>query len=190
MPRQIPSLGYALLGLIQQKPASGYDLRKIFSSTSMKTYSDSPGAIYPALRRLERQQLIRSTIEQGAGLRRRQVFRLTASGLAELKKWIAAPVMREDMISGSENVVLRFAFSEQVAGPAASLALLRSLETALEPHLAALQKEYESLKKVAPTSGRLAFEYGLRGVEALLQWTQYAIKTYEKQIKSSGRRAS
>jgi DNA-binding PadR family transcriptional regulator len=30
------------------KPSSGYDLRKIFSSTSMKTYSGSPGAIYPA----------------------------------------------------------------------------------------------------------------------------------------------
>lgn len=190
MELRIPSLGYALLGLIHQKPSSGYDLRKIFSSTSMKTYSDSPGAIYPALRRLEKQQLIRSTIEDGAGLRRRQVFRLTPAGLAELKKWITSPVTREDMISGSENVVLRFAFSEQVAGSRASLELLRSLETAVEPHLAALREEYELLKKVAPTSGRLAFEYGLRGVEALLQWTQYAIKTYEKQTRSNGRRAS
>ena len=32
---KIPSLGYALLGLLQ-KPSSGYDLRKVFSSTSMK----------------------------------------------------------------------------------------------------------------------------------------------------------
>ena len=36
---KIPSLGYARLGLLQ-KPSSGYDLRKVFSSTSMKTYSD------------------------------------------------------------------------------------------------------------------------------------------------------
>ena len=40
----------------------------------MKTYSDSPGAIYPALSRLEKQGLIRGTIEQGSGLRRRQMF--------------------------------------------------------------------------------------------------------------------
>src|SRR3954462_14165168 len=73
---KIPSLGYALLGLLQQKPSSGYDLRKIFSSTSMKTYSDSPGAIYPALRRLEQEALIRGTIEEGSGLRRREVFQL------------------------------------------------------------------------------------------------------------------
>jgi DNA-binding PadR family transcriptional regulator len=66
---KIPSLGYALLGLLQ-KPSSGYDLRKVFSSTSMKTYSDSPGAIYPALRRLEHRGLVRGTIEEGSGMRR------------------------------------------------------------------------------------------------------------------------
>src|SRR5580704_12277438 len=70
---KIPTLGYALLGLLHQKPASGYDLRKIFSSTSLKSYSDSPGAIYPALGRLEKQGLIRGTVEEVSGLRRRQI---------------------------------------------------------------------------------------------------------------------
>ena len=91
----IPQLGYALLGLLQGKPSSGYDLRKIFSSTSMRTYSDSPGSIYPALLRLEKQKLIRGSIESGS--RRRQVFRLTPKGLAELKQWITAPVTLEDV---------------------------------------------------------------------------------------------
>jgi DNA-binding PadR family transcriptional regulator len=50
---KIPCLGYALMGLPQGKPWPGYELRKIFSSTAMRTYSDSPGAIHPALRRLE-----------------------------------------------------------------------------------------------------------------------------------------
>src|SRR5689334_25154030 len=97
-PPKIPALGYALLGLLNGKPASGYDLRKIFSSTSMRSYSDSPGAIYPALGRLEKQGLIRGTIEKGAGLRRRQVFNVTAKGLAELKKWIVRPITRDDQI--------------------------------------------------------------------------------------------
>jgi Transcriptional regulator PadR-like family len=64
-PAKIPCLGYALMGLLQGKPSSGYELRKLFSSASMRTYSDSPGAIYPALRRLEHQSLIRGTIEEG-----------------------------------------------------------------------------------------------------------------------------
>lgn len=183
---KIPSLGYALLGLLQPKPASGYDLRKIFSSTSMKTYSDSPGAIYPALRRLTQQGLVRGTIEDSVGLRRRQVFRVTAKGFAELKKWISKPITRDDLTHGYEEIMLRFAFSETAAGATASVELLTSLQTALQAHVASLQKEYDASHKFMPTSGRLAFESGLRGAEYFLQWTEYAIATYEKEARKKG----
>jgi len=179
--QKIPSLGYALLGLLQPKPASGYDLRKIFASTSMKTYSDSPGAIYPALRRLEEQGLIRGAIEEGSGLRRRQIFRLSPKGLTELKHWIVRPVSREDVARNQAELMLRFAFSEPVVGAAASLQLLKSFEAALTPYVQALHEEAQGLKSAAPLSGRLAFEAGLRGTECLLQWTRFAIATYEKE---------
>ena len=182
---KIPALGYALLGLLQQKPCSGYDLRKAFSSTSLRSYSDSPGAIYPALRRLERQELIRGTVEQASGLRQRQVFRLTAQGLAELKRWVTAPVAREEIIRGPGQILLRFAFSEQAAGRAASLSLLKSLQESVKAHLPDLRVELNSVKAVAPTSGRLAFECGLRGYENLLEWVSYAIATYQKERKES-----
>jgi DNA-binding PadR family transcriptional regulator len=176
---KIPSLGYALLGLLQ-KPSSGYDLRKVFSSTSMKTYSDSPGAIYPALARLEKAGLIRGAIEEGSGLRRRQVYRLTPKGVSELKQWITRPVTREDLVWGQQEIMLRFAFCETVAGPAAAVTLLKSLQAALKEYLTALHQEFEIIKTAAPASGRLAFEYGIRGTQALLDWTHYAIATYEK----------
>jgi PadR family transcriptional regulator AphA len=184
-PPKIPSLGYALLGLLQ-KPSSGYDLRKVFSSTSMKTYSDSPGAIYPALGRLEKAGLIRGAIEEGSGMRRRQVFRLTPKGLSELKQWIACPITREDLVRGQQDIMLRFAFSETVLGPAASINLLQSLETALTSYIDALREEFEIIKPVVPASGRLAFECGIRGTECMLDWTQYALATYEKEGKRKG----
>ncbi len=179
-PKKIPALGYALLGLLNRKPASGYDLRKIFSSTSMKSYSDSPGAIYPALGRLEKQGLIRGTIEAGSGMRRRQIFRVTAKGLAELKKWIARPVTRDDMVRGPQEVMLRFAFSEMVAGRDAAIELLRSMEAALQVYVAALHEEIKAFPAMMPTSGRLAFECGVRGNESLLAWTRHGLATYEK----------
>lgn len=178
---KIPALGYALLGMLQ-KPSSGYDLRKVFSSTSMKTYSDSPGAIYPALGRLEKQGLISGTIEDAAGLRRRQIFRLTPKGIAELKKWVALPIAREDLGSDLKNIMLRFAFSETVSGPAASLAIVQSLAAALPPHLQHLQEQLQKMKG-APTSGRLALECGIRSYESLFEWTRYALATYEKEGK-------
>jgi len=59
------ALAFALLGLIGQEPRSGYDLRKFFSSTPMISFSDSPGAIYPALRRLEQRGLVRGIWRRG-----------------------------------------------------------------------------------------------------------------------------
>src|SRR6266853_2469098 len=131
----ISKLGYALLALLQQQPSSGYALRKIFSSTAMTTYSDSPGAIYPALQRLQQQGLIRGSIEQSSGLRRRQMFRLTAQGLAVLKQWMNRPVVRDDVIRGLDEVMLRFAFSQQAVGVSGSVRLLKSLSVELTSYI-------------------------------------------------------
>jgi DNA-binding PadR family transcriptional regulator len=179
----ISNLGCALLGLLQQNPCSGYDLRKIFSTTAMTSYSDSPGAIYPALKRLQQQGLIRGSVESGSGMRRRQVFRLTARGTAELKKWIARPLARADVIRGLHEVMLRFAFSEQVAGPSASVRLLRSLETELTSYIPDLHEQLSAGKATMLMSGRLALESGIKSYECLLQWTRDALRTYEHKRK-------
>jgi DNA-binding PadR family transcriptional regulator len=176
-------LGYALLGLLQQKPSSGYDLRKVFSSTAMKTYSDSPGAIYPALRRLEQQGLIRGNVEDRSGLRRRQVFRLTPKGLSALKQWIMLPIVPDDLARGEQEFMLRFAFSEATSGSAAAVKLLQSLEVALQASLPPLREQLDTLRSQMPTSARLAFECGIRGSECWLEWAHYALATYEKQKK-------
>jgi DNA-binding PadR family transcriptional regulator len=185
--KKIPALGYALLGLLQPQPQSGYDLRKIFSSTSMKTYSDSPGAIYPALQRLEKQGLIRGKVENGVGLRRRQLFRVTPAGLSALRKWIERPVTRGDLVWGQQEIMLRFAFAHGAAGADAAIALLRSLEAELKTYISALCEELDKMKEFVPISGRLAFECGIRGNECLLSWADSAIADYENEIKGGTR---
>lgn len=177
---KVSRLGYALLGLLHETPSSGYDVRKIFSATSMKTYSDSPGAIYPALARLEKQGLIHGSIEQGSGMRRRQVFRVTPSGLAELKQWIRRPITRDDVAARQPEIILRFAFCDKAVGPAASVELLHSLQAALKVYITSLHQEMKAIANFMPTSARLAFECGIRGTESLLAWTHHAIATYEK----------
>ena len=178
MREAISNLGYALLGLLRQNPCSGYELRKIFVATAMMSYSDSPGAIYPALRRLERQGLIRGRIEEGPGLRRRQIFHLTAEGTAELKKWIKRPVTREEVVHGAREVTLRFAFSEGAAGPSASVKILESLQAEMESYLPSLHQQLNAQKSVMPRGGRLALENGIRTYECLLEWARYALTTY------------
>src|SRR5215470_12340617 len=81
-------LEYALLALVRRyQPCSGYDLRKIFTNTPMGSFSDSPGAIYPALQRLEKQGFVRGQLQPASGRRRRRVFRPTASGKRAFRAW-------------------------------------------------------------------------------------------------------
>src|SRR5258708_32739992 len=115
-PNSNSTLAFALLGLIWQEPRSGYDLRKFFSSTPMISFSDSPGAIYPALRRMEQRGLVRGHIEKERKSRRRKVFQLTALGRAEFKRWQAQPVTRTDGIRNLDGLMLRFASMVQFAG--------------------------------------------------------------------------
>jgi DNA-binding PadR family transcriptional regulator len=81
MTKRTPTaLEYALLGLVQQHPQSGYDLRKVFETTALGSYSGSPGAIYPALRRLERKGLVEGEVDSTKALRPKKVFHVTEAG--------------------------------------------------------------------------------------------------------------
>ncbi len=138
-PTNIPLLGYALMGLIHQKPSSGYDLRKVFAETAMGNYSSSPGAIYPALERLEAGGLIKGTVEEMGGMRHRKLYRLSPRGLAELKTWMLLPIGPSDVLRGSGELMLRFSFMDRVLGPSACIAFLERFRKALSGYLPELE---------------------------------------------------
>jgi DNA-binding PadR family transcriptional regulator len=181
--KNITTLGYALLGLLYSQPSSGYDLRKLFALTPMRTFSDSPGAIYPALRRLEERRLIRGKVEDGAGLRRRKIYRLTADGVAELKKWLLRPVTSEDVVRGLDELLLRFAFMDEVVERSALIEFLRSLERELRSYLPTLRAYLKAAESKMPASGRLALECGIRGYETQLRWVRDALANYGSEVQ-------
>src|SRR6185295_20202168 len=80
--RPLSDLECALLGLLNQVPRSGYDLRKVFAETPFTHFSDSPGAVYPALRRLEGRGFLKALPGKEGGGRRRRTLRLTPPGVA------------------------------------------------------------------------------------------------------------
>jgi len=143
----------------------------------MGSFSDSPGAIYPALRRLQEKGLVKSRQQSGSG-RRRQIVSLTPKGMAELKKWIAMPVTAEDVLRNLREFMLRFAFSETVLGAGATVELLKGLKTQLHEALTHLREQMDTLKPVLPLSGQLALDSGVRGHEGLLEWCEHALTAY------------
>jgi len=178
MTARVSLLGYALLGLLHQKPSSGYALRREFATTPIGTFSDSPGAIYPALRRLDRQGLVRGQVEASAGLRQKQTFRLTTRGLAALKEWLERPLTRADVVRGLDEVMLRLAFMDEVIAPAATIRLLQSLARELAVYLPTLHAYLDGHRREMPLSGRLALESGIRAYEEQSRWVRDALEVY------------
>jgi DNA-binding PadR family transcriptional regulator len=187
MSNEVTLLGRGILGLLMQEPLSGYDIRRIFTQTPMGTFSDSPGAIYPALKRLERDGLVRGRIERSSGLRQRKIFRLTPDGRSVLKRWLSTPVTHDDVVRDTDELMLRFGFMDAGIGEAASIRFLQSLQHELTAYLPDLERYLESHGREMPKSGKLALESGIRSYDALLQWTRHALTEYDKHEKGGKR---
>ena len=174
------TLAFALLGLIGQEQRSGYDLRKFFSFTPMISFSDSPGAIYPALHRLERRGLVRGHMAGGLGRRRPKIFELTARGRAEFRRWLMQPVVRHDVVRSQDTLMLRFAFMDQFAGKSAALRFLKVFHQELGAYIPSLRKYLKSNRERMPQSGRLALESGIQAYETQLRWAKNAMGAYRQ----------
>lgn len=176
--KTISTLEFALIGLLKTQPQSGYDLRKTFATTAMRYYSDSPGSIYPALRRLEARGLIETEAvpaQQPADPRRRQVFHLTAEGKDSLVAWLERPVTREDVVWQLPELMLRFAFMDGNVPRSISLRFLSQFEQALSAYTVELRADFERTSSQMPiNTGLLAFQSGIEGMEAQLVWARQA----------------
>jgi len=168
---QTSALEYALVGLLKQKPQSGYDLRKEFATTPMRHYSDSPGSIYPALRRLQARTWVKAN-SQTEG-RKRQLFRVTAVGDRAFTAWLQQPPTRDDLIWRMEEVTLRFAFHSGNVPVTATRHFLEVLEHELAAYVGELRR-YASQSGLANqnSTGALAFASGIAGYESDLNWAK------------------
>jgi DNA-binding PadR family transcriptional regulator len=86
------SLRYALLALLRVGPMSGYDLQKQFSQSVGHVWYAPDSQIYPELRRMESDGLVRAE-EQPRGERAtRRMYHVTAAGDTAFREWISAPL--------------------------------------------------------------------------------------------------
>jgi PadR family transcriptional regulator, regulatory protein AphA len=78
---------WALLGLLRQRPRSGYDLKQAIDRTIRHFWAASYGQIYPELKRLEDAGWIAGR-DAARGGRSRRVYRITPRGRRALEDWL------------------------------------------------------------------------------------------------------
>lgn len=169
---RLTTLDYAILGLLLDKPMSGYEIRKVFETTAMGNYSSSPGSIYPAIKKLEKAALINHI--QVSGYRNGQ-FQITELGRVAIKEWLLMPFDRQFLSKKSEVLLLRFAFMDHLVSHDEKVWFLRLFIDVTNEYLSELQGFYEQQGGSLPLHGRLSFEYGLISVATQLEWAKSSL---------------
>lgn len=82
------SIDILLLSLIEKEDLYGYEIAKRLKEKSNDLYSMGEGTLYPALQRLEKQNLIRPYWGDSESGGRRKYYNITDKGKKELSKKI------------------------------------------------------------------------------------------------------
>ena len=188
MPKRtiIPSLDLAIMGLLWQQKRSGYDLLKVFSQTAMGGFSSSPGAIYPALKRLEKQGSIAGRVENRGTLRPRQVYSVTTAGAETLKQCLQQPVTRDDVMRHEDGIMLRFVFAGEILGRDEAIRILEQFAREVESYLPHLKAQLAALEQSASPYGKYALQQGIDLYRAQVRWARKTIA--ELNNKAASRR--
>jgi DNA-binding PadR family transcriptional regulator len=171
--RGLTTLEHALLGLAAEEERTGYALRRVFETTPMGHYGGSPGAIYPALRRLERRRLVVGRRAPGRRGRGARVFAATPAGRRAVADWAAAPVTREDAVWRADELLLRFAFLDP-EGDDATLRFLGEYRAAMAAVRADLEAWLAGPGAALGRARRLAVGHGIASAAANERWAAAA----------------
>lgn len=147
----------------------------------MGHFSTSPGAIYPALKRLEERGLIKGSIEKKNILRPKRTYSLTDEGRKALKVMLSRSVTHEDIVWRLEEMVLRFAFIGDVLGRKQSLRFLKEFVLQIDDYLPILQENLEVQRGLKNVNSAYALEQGIMKYKATARWARRVIRDFERE---------
>lgn len=159
------SLGMVLLGVLIEKPAHGYDLKRAHDHRFPSARPLAYGQVYATLSRLERDALVELVeTTRGAGPDR-AVYAITEKGRAELAEWLGAvespgPYPAEELV--------RKAITSLHVGADADDFLARQRAAHLETMRRLTNKRLETPELGA----RLAIDHTLAHLDADLRWLE------------------
>jgi DNA-binding PadR family transcriptional regulator len=156
---------------------TGYDIKQLVDKSTRHFWAASYGQIYPELRRLEEQGLIRGQSEPTGG-RARTVYSLTSAGAAALTTWLEA----EDDVPFEVRAegMLKLFFSD-VAPPEQRIRILRAMRDSHRRTLAQLEA-LEANASQMPTGPHLTLSLGIELHTRIVEWCEQA----ERQLIREG----
>ncbi|HEY1625703.1 MAG TPA: PadR family transcriptional regulator [Streptosporangiaceae bacterium] len=167
------SLRHALIGLLAEQPASGWDLTRRFDDVLGSVWPAGHPQIYGELRKLQEEGLIEVDSE---GPRGRKAYRVTDAGIAEVRRWLTSVDVDHTIRMES---LLRSVFFWLMSPEELAAHLDREAEyfhglAANLRELAAAKDRGEFGYSQQTRSLRMAAEAGARVTQALGDWADWA----------------
>ena len=159
-----------ILGLLSLGARSGYDIKNAVDSSTRFFWAASYGQIYPELKRLEQEGLIKGE-DASNGARDRRVYELTAAGRKALTEWLLG---RTVTIELRDESLLRLFFADALPREQA-LGLLEARKRGHEEYLAVL-RAIDARPGDDPEFVDLVLQWGIAFNEWGAQWCQQQLE--------------
>jgi PadR family transcriptional regulator AphA len=175
------SFRYVVLGLLAQRPMSGYDIKRLLECLSWLIGSSSFGNIYPTLHALLNDGLVTVDVVPHQDRPPRKVYTVSQEGRRALQEWLAQPVPPSASLKA---FIMRLIVAQDLAqeGLIAHLAQRRAQVAA---HRDALQG-FSAGQEQAGVGWRLALDYGLAVADTELAWLDRALGQSREPLHEEG----
>lgn len=172
---------YAILGMLAIEPMSGYEIRQTMRQSTENFWSESDGQLYPALAALNKRGLVCCKTVESAGNREKKVYRITAKGSTELRKWLFEQAEKQSIRS---EFMLKLFFGANVSAEI-NLDHVQAHRYQVKSGVARLNDTKKSVTEEEKDSQHLPYwlmciDYGIKIAQAKLAWCDNTISILEK----------
>lgn len=184
MTRELTVLEYTILGLLSTGPQTGYSVIGALEKSAHST-SASSGAVYPALKRLERHGIIEGELEAIYETRPRKVYRLTSIGERLLDEWLRAPLSQTEVLEERGIVLSKFLFAEKRLARAEVIEWLNAYEKATDTYDATRRIFFDMTMSVSSPHQQLILEATRMELDMQRAWIKVARRRLETEAAQS-----
>lgn len=154
---------YALLGILNESPNYGYELKKMYDKLFGNNKPILPGQIYSTLSRLKRDEKIEEIADhEDSGGPERVKYAITSHGEQALRLWLETPEAPSAQLQATLYMKTVLAIMEN--GDAAPY-----LDHQRHAHIERM-RELTHTRRQAPLASKLLIDHAIFHIEADLRW--------------------
>lgn len=159
---------YAILGLLNDRPMHGYEIKRCFEEMVSNVWSINYGRLYPLLKRMEQEGLIKKETVVQENRPDKLVYEITEAGKEDLQQWLLAPEVKRQI---KDEFYLKMLFLKHC-----------DLDTAnqfMKEQMAVITEQFQKFNLIKEQWGNVMDPYSAMLLEAGIMHSEADIKWLE-----------